>query len=265
MGKFYENISEDHAEWIRQQKLFFVATAPLDPQGTVNASPKGYDCFRIMGPNRVCYLDLTGSGIETQSHLQQNGRVTFLFMAFEGAPRILRLFGRGHVAQVDTLEYQTLYSKYFASPPSSESQSETSVAAAIASSSRPTPYEFENASQIRGIIVATIHKVGTSCGWGVPFYEFKGERPTLRSFWAKKTKSQLGQYWAMANTSSRDGLPGIRHEFMGPEWAPRPSKSSLLAKMTSQVASFLRGDFVLHSALLVAGFGTGLAASRFLA
>ncbi|KAG0245366.1 signal transduction histidine kinase [Mortierella sp. GBAus27b] len=261
MGQFFESIREDHAKWIQNQKLFFVATAPLDPQGTVNTSPKGYNSFRILGPNQVCYLDLTGSGIETQSHLQQNGRITFLFMAFEGGPRILRLFGRGHVAQVDTPEFQELYAKHFAVPAPSETQSEEDP-----SSSAPEPYELEGASQIRSIIVADIYKVGTSCGWAIPYYEFKGERPTLRNFWGKKSREELGQYWAYANTTSVDGLPGMRHELMGPEWAPSPPPSKTFGAMVAEtLASVMEGDFGFQGALVVAGFGAGLVASRLMA
>lgn len=277
MGKFFDSISEDHAAWIRKQHIFFCATAPISAQGTVNTSPKGYDSFRIIGPNQVCYLDLTGnhnsriahsspsrhlffetrlcslcppslvfsakkmvfcslrrplnkltdkpppsdvclcpvssiltlgSGIETLSHLQENGRITFLFMEFEGAPRILRLFGQGHFARVDTPEFETLYRNHF-DPQNCAS-----------SSSSSEDIGLDRASQIRGIVVADIHKVGTSCGWGVPYYEFKGERPTLKSFWGKKTREQLGQYWRMANTESLDGLPALRHELMGPDFAP---------------------------------------------
>ncbi|KAK3814177.1 MAG: signal transduction histidine kinase [Benniella sp.] len=255
MGKFYESIGDDHAKWILEQKLFFVATAPLDPQGTVNASPKGYDTLRIMGPNQVCYLDLTGSGIETQSHLQQNGRITFLFMSFGKGPRILRLFGRGRVAQVDTPEYKELYAKYFARPAVSETQPEED-----SSISSPASYELEGASQIRSIIVADIHKVGTSCGWAVPYYQYLGERPTLQSFWGKMSRSQLGQYWAMENTQSVDGLLGMRHELMGPEWAPAPE--TLRAIVYKKATSIPIQDLVRQGALVLAGFGAGLAVSR---
>ncbi|KAF9198996.1 hypothetical protein BGZ49_010937 [Haplosporangium sp. Z 27] len=270
MGKFYDEISQDHAEWINKQKLFFVATAPLDPQGTVNASPKGYDSFRIIGPNRVCYLDLTGSGIETQSHLQENSRISFLFMAFEGGPRILRLFGRGHVARVDTPEFETLFDKHFrrqhtgSTLPESSDLSDNSDDLALASE----PYELEGASQIRAIIVADIHKIGTSCGWGIPFYEYKGERPTLKSFWGKMPKEKLAKFWVHANTQSIDGLPGMRHELMGSEWAPASSdqnKLSIFGAINAVIAGSTGGDhFATSCALVILGFGTGIASSLFL-
>ncbi|KAF9957421.1 hypothetical protein BGZ72_001846 [Mortierella alpina] len=257
MGKFYDEIPNDLASWIRKQKLFFVATAPLDTYGTVNASPKGYDSFRILGPNRVAYLDLTGSGIETLSHLQENGRITFLFMAFEGAPRILRLFGRGHYALVDTPEYNALFKAHFHRTTTSE---EGSI---------EEPYELEGASQIRGIVVADIHQVGTSCGWAVPYYEFKGERETLMRYWGKYTKEELAQFWAMTNRESLDGLPGMKHELMGPEEVPA-ARSQAAKRATRNAARVQSKDpwwqrgLMVHGALLVVGFSAGLAASALL-
>src|SRR4051794_15046021 len=94
MGRTYDEIDERLVEWLGRQAVFFVATAP-GADGHVNLSPKGLDTFRVLGPHRVAYLDLTGSGVETIAHLRVDGRITFMFCAFEGAPRIVRLFGRG--------------------------------------------------------------------------------------------------------------------------------------------------------------------------
>ncbi|KAF9952301.1 hypothetical protein BGZ70_000656 [Mortierella alpina] len=258
MGKFYDEIPDDLAAWMRKQKLFFVATAPLVADGTVNASPKGYDSFRILGPNRVAYLDLTGSGIETLCHLQENGRITFLFMAFDGAPRILRLFGRGCYVPVDSPEYKALFQAHFHRP------------AVSAEGSAEAPYELEGASQIRGIVVADIHKVGTSCGWAVPYYEFKGERPTLMRFWGKRSQGELAQFWAMFNTKSLDGLPGLRHELMGPEWVPaRGPQSAESAIRTAAGKHQTRDDgwqrrLMVQGSLVVVGFSAGLAVGALL-
>src|SRR4029079_15675133 len=95
MAKTYPAMTDDLREFIEAQQMFFVATAPLDADGTVNLSPKGLDCFRLLGPSHVVYLDLTGSGNETSAHLLEYGRITFMFCAFAGPPRILRLYGRG--------------------------------------------------------------------------------------------------------------------------------------------------------------------------
>ncbi len=99
MGKVYERMDDKLAEFIGRQHVFFVGTAPDSPDGHLNVSPKGLDTFRILGPNSVAYLDLTGSGIETVAHLRQNGRVTIMFCAFEGRPLIVRLYGRGRVVE----------------------------------------------------------------------------------------------------------------------------------------------------------------------
>ena len=95
MAKFYDKLEDKHVAFIKAQKMFFVATAPLSDAGRVNLSPKGYDSFRIIGPNRVAYADLGGSGAETLAHVRENGRITFMFCAYEGAPNIMRLYGRG--------------------------------------------------------------------------------------------------------------------------------------------------------------------------
>ena len=89
MGKAYDGITPELAEWIERQHVFFVATAPLAREGLINCSPKGMDTFRILGPREVAYLDLTGSGIETIAHARENGRIVFMFCAFDGPPKIV--------------------------------------------------------------------------------------------------------------------------------------------------------------------------------
>ncbi|KAF9542295.1 hypothetical protein EC957_002179 [Mortierella hygrophila] len=197
MGKFFDDISENHAEWIRKQKLVFVSTAPLDPNGKVNLSPKGYDCFRVIGPNQVCYLEMTGSGIETQSHLQENGRVTIMFCAFEGGPKILRLFGHGTVLRIGTPEYNRLFATQYT----------------------PENCDIYSSKGIRSIILIDVYKVGISCGWGVPFFDYKGPRETLSRMSAKMTDEQFAGFWVKGNATSLDGLPGMRQERMGEKWA----------------------------------------------
>ncbi|KAF9907584.1 hypothetical protein EC991_010796 [Linnemannia zychae] len=194
MVQFFDNISDDHAEWIRKQKIFFVGTAPLDGRGTVNNSPKGYDCLRILGPNQACYLEMSGSGIETQSHLEENGRITIMLLAFEGAPRIMRLMGTGRVVRVDSPEFNTLMEKHYEGS------------------------ELARASGKRAIILMDVRKVSTSCGYGVPFYEYKGSRTTLVDTWAKRDEERVKEYWKTINKFSLDGLPGMRHELLGPEY-----------------------------------------------
>ncbi|KAF9099635.1 hypothetical protein BGX29_007019 [Mortierella sp. GBA35] len=138
MGQFFDYISDDHAEWIKKQKIFFVVTAPLDGKGTVNNSPKGYDCLRVLG-----------SGIETQSHLEENGRITLMLVAFEDGPRIMRLIGTGRVIRVDTPEFNDLMEKHYEST------------------------ELTRTSGKRAIILIDVRKVGTSCRYGVPFFDYR--------------------------------------------------------------------------------------------
>jgi len=140
MGKFHNSIQEQHAAFIQKQKMFFVATAPLKSDGHVNLSPKGLDSFRILSPTRVAYMDIVGSGNETSAHILENGRITFMFCAFEDAPNILRLYGKGRTVLPDDVLWAEL-SAHFTLQPAT-----------------------------RQIIVADIHKVQTSCGFSVPLY-----------------------------------------------------------------------------------------------
>jgi hypothetical protein len=112
MGKCSNSLSPELEAWIAQQKMFFVATAPLSADGHLNCSPKGSDTFRVLDKHTVAYLDLTGSGIETVSHVQENGRIVILFCAFEGAPKILRLYGRGDVLYPDHADFAALSPRF---------------------------------------------------------------------------------------------------------------------------------------------------------
>src|SRR5919198_2760664 len=108
MGMVYDAITPELADWLSQQRVFFVATAPLAGDGLVNCSPKGMDSFRILGPREVAYVDLTGSGIETVAHLRENGRIVFMFCAFAGPPKIVRLHGTGEVITPGAPDYPKL-------------------------------------------------------------------------------------------------------------------------------------------------------------
>jgi hypothetical protein len=108
VGKLYDEITPELADWLGRQRVFFVATAPLAADGLVNCSPKGMDTFRIFSPREVAYLDLTGSGIETVAHLRENGRIVFTFCAFEGPPKIVRMHGTGEVVAAGSPEFEKL-------------------------------------------------------------------------------------------------------------------------------------------------------------
>lgn len=185
MGKTLPSITDELAAFIRTQPVFFVATAPLSATGHVNLSPKGLDSFRVLSPTRVAYLDLTGSGNETSAHLAENGRVTFMFCAFQGAPRILRLFGRGRTVLPGDGEWDAL---------------------------RPL---FPDLPGVRQIVAAEITRVQTSCGFGVPRMEYAGDRDQLPRWAAAKGEEGIAAYQREKNAVSIDGLPaplGLRAE-----------------------------------------------------
>jgi pyridoxamine 5'-phosphate oxidase-like protein len=178
MTHFYDSISDDLATWISEQHMFFVGSAPLSEEGHVNLSPKGQDAFRVLSPNKVTYLDMTGSGNETSAHIKENGRITFMFCSYEKAPRILRLYGTGRVVLSSDTEWDEL------------------------------SQHFTIHSGTRQFIVADIHKVQTSCGFAVPFMEYVGERNTLIKYWDKKGgESSAAAYHVESNQHSIDGLP----------------------------------------------------------
>jgi hypothetical protein len=176
MGKLFDAISPEHEAFIRKQHIFFVGSAPLAADGHVNLSPKGHDVLRIFSPTQVGYLDLTGSGNETSAHLMENGRITFMFVAFDGAPMILRLYGTGRVVLPDTPEWEALV-PHFAMLPGA-----------------------------RQIMMADLHAVKTSCGFSIPFYDYTGERDTLKK-WAVQRGDGLVDYHRDKNMVSMDGLP----------------------------------------------------------
>jgi len=176
MGKVYSSILPKHEEFIRKQHIFFVGSAPLTADGHVNISPKGHDVLRIFSQNEVAYLDLTGSGNETSAHLKENGRITFMFLSFEGPPMILRLYGSGSVILPGTPEWTNM-SKHFVLLPGA-----------------------------RQIVHAKIETVKTSCGYSVPFYSYEGERDTLQQWTTNKSEQDLEEYRKKKNSISMDGI-----------------------------------------------------------
>jgi hypothetical protein len=179
MGKFYTSITDQHKKFIEAQRMFFVATAPLEATGHINLSPKGLESFKVLDPNRVAYMDIVGSGNETSAHLLQNGRITFMFTAFEGPPNILRLYGKGYTVLPGDDEWNELAS------------------------------HFKLLASTRQILLAHIHKVQTSCGFGVPYYEYKGERDHAHKWAEKKGAEGLVAYQHEKNSTSMDGLPSV--------------------------------------------------------
>jgi hypothetical protein len=179
MGSTYPEISDDLAKWIKRQKMFFVATAPLSGAGLLNCSPKGGDTFAIVNGTTAAYLDLTGSGAETIAHLRENGRLVIMFCAFDGAPLIVRLHGRGEVILADHPDYQSLVSLF-----------------------PPNP-------GVRSVIRLIISRISDSCGMAVPQYTFQDHRTDLDEWAESKGPEKLTEYRIKKNTRSIEGLPAI--------------------------------------------------------
>tara|TARA_R110000850_G_scaffold6724_10_gene25770 strand:+ start:492 stop:1046 length:555 start_codon:yes stop_codon:yes gene_type:complete len=174
MADFFDALSDDHIAFIAQQPMFFVATAASD--GRINLSPKGYDAFRVLAPDRVAYLDLGGSGNETHAHLVADGRITIMFNNFANPALIMRLYGTGKPVL-----------------PQDEAWDELAA-------------HFDILPGTRQIFDISIDNIQTSCGWGVPQMELKAERQTLVKYhrqadpdaWVEKMSGRV---------KSIDGLP----------------------------------------------------------
>ena len=178
MAKVYDTL-EPLAEFIQRQHMFFVATAPLDADGLVNLSPKGLDSLRILDDRTVAYADLVGSGIETVSHLRNNGRIVVMFCAFAGPPRIVRLHGHGEVIEPAHSEFPKL---------------------------KPL---FPEHVGVRCIIRIECHRISDSCGYAVPLYEFQKHRSQLDDWCDRKGPDGLIDYQRAMNKVSLDGLAAL--------------------------------------------------------
>jgi hypothetical protein len=167
MGKYSRELNEDLMDFISQQKMFFVATAPSD-EGRVNLSPKGYDSFKILDTHTIAYLDYAGSGNETANHIRDNGRITFMWNSFDKQPLILRIYGYGQIIEKESAEYTDWMEKN---------------------------YPEIDKTLARQVILVKIEAIQTSCGFGVPLMEFAGERETLNQWGQKQlAKDALEDY-----------------------------------------------------------------------
>ena len=180
MSKRHEEINFELAAWIARQHIFFVATAPLTPNGHINTSPKGGDSFRILGPLSVAYQDYTGSGAETAAHLQENGRIVVMFCAFEGPPKIVRLHGRGEVIPAEHPRYAEMAALF---PPHAGT---------------------------RCFISISVERVSDSCGYAVPHYDYCGPRDMLDKWTNSKSAEELRAYRHKHGQQSLDGLPAFK-------------------------------------------------------
>jgi len=176
MAKFVTELTTAHREFIARQKIYFVASAPHT--GRVNLSPKGMDTFRVLSTTRVGYLDVTGSGNETAAHLLENGRLTLMMCSFDSAPLIFRIYARGRSVQPADADWTQLRPLFGPTLPGE-----------------------------RQLILAEIETIQTSCGFGVPFFDYTGERSTLLDYAEKKGPAGMAAYRAEKNLRSIDDLP----------------------------------------------------------
>jgi hypothetical protein len=181
MGKRFEELNDNLTRFVLSQPVFFVASAPSGDAGHVNVSPKGLaGSLAVLDRSTVAYLDLTGSGVETIAHLRDNGRITLMFCAFEGAPMILRLFGRGEVVMPSEARWEELRARF-----------------------------PDDRLAVRSIILVHIDEARTSCGYGVPLMDHLGDRDDLRRWAERKGPDGLLRYWDEKNRQSLDDLPGL--------------------------------------------------------
>ncbi|MGV1048343.1 MAG: pyridoxamine 5'-phosphate oxidase family protein [Solirubrobacterales bacterium] len=190
MGKVYDGIDDHQRRWIAAQALYFVGSAPLSGEGHVNVSPKGpIGTLRVLDDHTIAYLDMVGSGAETVAHLRENGRIVVMLCAFEGPPRILRLYGRGEVIAAADERFGQLFER----------------------AGFEDPHPVTEAR--RAIIQIEVDRVADSCGYGVPLMSFEGERPHMEAWAEKKLRSggaeAIDAYVAEKNTVSIDGLPAF--------------------------------------------------------
>jgi pyridoxamine 5'-phosphate oxidase-like protein len=180
MAKLFEAIDDKLQAFIERQPMFFVGTAPSGDGGHINLSPKGgANLFRVTGPHGFAYVDLMGSGIETIAHLRENGRITVMFCAFEGKPKILRLYGHGRVVQADDPAFPALRER------------------------------FAERHGVRSVIVVEVTRIADSCGYAVPLMAFESERDVLTGWHARRDDARLAAYQAEKNAASIDGLPAL--------------------------------------------------------
>jgi hypothetical protein len=189
VAKVFDEIDDHLRGWIGRQALFFTGTAPLDGDGHVNVSPKGpIGSLRVLGPRRLAYLDIIGSGAETIAHLRENGRIVIMLCAFAGPPRIVRIHGRGEVVFADDERFEALLAECAFDEP-------------------------EVPAYKRSIVVVEATRISDSCGYGVPLMAYEGEREH-GDLWARKKlrtggPDALRDYQREKNSESLDGLPAV--------------------------------------------------------
>lgn len=186
MAERFDALQERHRDFVARQRVFFVASAARTPAGDsrVNVSPRPTDCLRVVDERTVCYLDRTGSGNETAAHALAGGRTTVMLCAFEGPPLILRLYGRARILRAGTPGYDAALARHFGG---------------------------EAMAGARQIVMVSLDLVQTSCGYGVPLMDYRGERRAMDNWTERKLaeggEAALEAYRRERNAASLDGLP----------------------------------------------------------
>ena len=174
MGKQYLEISDKNTRFINEQKIFFVGTATNESR--INISPKGMDSFKVLGPNRVVWLNVTGSGNETAAHIQEHDRMTIMFLAFDGSPNTLRLYGQAKVIHKNDEQWDELIS------------------------------HFDSLPGARQIFDMSVDLVQNSCGMSVPLYTYEEDRNQLNNWANNQGEEGIKKYWEKKNQKTIDGL-----------------------------------------------------------
>jgi hypothetical protein len=220
VSKVYEKINHQMADWIGRQPIFFVASAPLSEHGRVNVSPKGLmGTLVVLDPHRIAYLDYTGTGAETIAHVRENGRITVMFCAFEGRPKIVRLYGRGRYTIPGEPEFDEL---------------------------RELFDKTTTAGQ-RSIIIVDVERITDSCGWSVPLMDYREDRTVLDLHNERRDDAYFDNYWQTTNADSIDGLPALRsaaepghgseaESERVPERVPEPAPEHLVVSASGRTA-----------------------------
>ncbi|MEP0521458.1 MAG: pyridoxamine 5'-phosphate oxidase family protein [Hyphomicrobiales bacterium] len=177
MAKDFLSLDEHLKDFIFRQKVFFTGSATSDSR--VNISPRSTECLRIVDDNSVVYLDKTGSGNETAAHMLVDGRMTIMFCAVEGPPRILRLYGKGEVLHRSDDKFTLFLNRHF---------------------------DGDAPLGMRQLVLLHFDLVKTSCGYGVPLFTYEKERENLDRWAAVKGQSGIEEYWQEKNVESMDGL-----------------------------------------------------------
>ena len=182
MGELYERIDDRLRAWLLSQPVVFVATAPLAGDGHVNVSPKGgRGSVAVVDSSTVAYLDYTGSGVETIAHLRENGRITLMWCAFDGPPKVVRVHGRGTVVLPTDAAWPALAERF----------------------------PGAGAPGVRSVVLVRAERISDSCGYGVPLMELQGDREVLAKWAENKGRDGVVAYQHTRNTESIDGLPGL--------------------------------------------------------